>query len=102
MSRFPDQPMHVDADGVVRFIKNRAVCELYERSLAAGYGLHELAKDAARGNYTKDELSQLAQLLGYSVSGFGDLSYADPEDVARLDEQAAEVYEAYERSREEQ
>jgi hypothetical protein len=28
---------------------------------------------------------QLAQLIGYSVSGYGDLSYASDESVARAD-----------------
>lgn len=42
--------------------------------------------------FTDEERSQLAQLIGYSVSGYGDLSYA--KNVAEADEIARELYEA--------
>lgn len=35
---------------------------------------------------TREERSQFAQLTGYSVSGWGDLSYASRKDVAKADE----------------
>jgi hypothetical protein len=38
-------------------------------------------------NFTKDDRMQLAQLLGYSVSGFGDLSYVDKKIVEEADKQ---------------
>jgi len=69
------QRVHIAPDKCLRFRKNRIVDKLLEVASANGYSLNEIAIDAAAGKYTKDEQRQLAQLIGYSVSGYGDLSY---------------------------
>ena len=81
----PMQPVGVDAHGVHRFLDNRIVRELLVRSGLTGYGLNEIAVDAHRGKYNDVEQRQLAQLIGYSVSGYGDLSYVDNESCMRAD-----------------
>lgn len=85
----PMQPVVLAADGCVRFRENRIVTMLLERSSEHGreygYTLNDVAMDAANGRYTADEQMQLAQLIGYSVSGYGDLSYASRESVAKAD-----------------
>lgn len=67
----PDQPKVFDAHGVQRFKKNRLVEKLYDHAVATGLGLHELALM----DFSDADRCQFAQLIGYSVSGYGDLSY---------------------------
>lgn len=61
------QPVIQNAD-VARFKRNAIVCFLLD---AGPYDLNKLALM----NFTKADREQFAQLIGYSVSGFGDLSY---------------------------
>lgn len=83
------QPIVKTASGVVRFQENRIVSAFYE---AASNGrkldLNDIAIRAAHGEFTQAEQMQFAQLIGYSVSGFGDLSYADKAVVRRADRKA--------------
>lgn len=73
MSRHPIQPTEVDAHGVKRFKQNAIVRRLLDFSSAHGLDLNRLAAET----FDQDDRIQLAQLIGYSVSGFGDLSYVD-------------------------
>lgn len=75
--RHPDQPQEWDDEGVLRFKKNPLV-----RRMADRYGLNELAVDVRTA--TDDDWRQLAQLIGYSVSGWGSLSYVTDEDWNRV------------------
>lgn len=69
----PMQPILLDPDGCPRFKKNSAV-----EYLADG----RLNEIACRG-YSDEDMTQLAQLIGYSVAGFGDLSYVSNADYER-------------------
>ncbi len=75
-SIFPLQPVHISEDLVVRFIPNRIVEDLLDASCVHGFDMNHIALLAAKGRYTKDEQMQFAQLIGYSVDGYGSLSYA--------------------------
>jgi len=80
----PMQPIGWDGRGVVRFKRN-AIVEylLQECSERGGTDLNRIALMVARGVFSNDDQVQFAQLIGYSVMGFGDLSYV-PERVANL------------------
>jgi hypothetical protein len=65
--RFPIQPIENK-----RFVKNRIVDALLDTSTL------DLNKIACM-EFSDDERMQLAMLLGYSLGGFGDLSYVDDE-----------------------
>lgn len=65
MSKHPMQPVELRANGLVRFKENKIVAFLAEGRL------NELA---AMG-FSDEDWMQLAQLIGYSVSGYGELSY---------------------------
>ncbi|ROF70398.1 hypothetical protein BL144_00021030 [Klebsiella pneumoniae] len=75
----PMQPLVIDAYGTLRFKQNAIVRKLLDHSTAHGYGLNEIALD----EYTADEHMQLAQLIGYSLSGYGTLSYVTDESYER-------------------
>lgn len=81
--RNPNQPLVVDNHGVVRFKRNEIVNDLLEFAQQRGFGLNEIAQKT----YSREDRNQLAQLIGYSVSGWGSLSYSI--DVAELDRRAA-------------
>lgn len=80
MSKLPDQPI-VLIDGVVRFKANNIVRFLLDRG---GFDLNELA--AIDYLFTQGEWEQFYQLIGYSVSGFGDLSNVSEEARERCEE----------------
>lgn len=69
----PMQPILLDPDGRPRFKKNSAVEYLAEGRL----------NEIARRGYSDEDMTQLAQLIGYSVAGFGDLSYVSDADYER-------------------
>jgi hypothetical protein len=66
----PHQP-HVWVDGVERFRENKIVRHLVDFGRDRGCSLNDLAVM----EFSDEDRTQLAQLIGYSVSGFGDLSY---------------------------
>jgi hypothetical protein len=78
----PMQPIVFAEHGVIRFKQNAIVRHLLDYASSRGCSLNELA----RMDFSDDDRMQLAQLIGYSVSGYGDLSYASRESVERADE----------------
>jgi len=81
MSKHPMQPI-VMVGNVIRFKQNAIVRYLLDN------GGIDLNKIAVQGFSDEDQM-QFAQLIGYSVSGYGDLNYASAESVAAADEIAA-------------
>lgn len=77
----PMQPIVWAKDGCIRFLANRMVNDLYEFACPRGMGLNEMAA----GDYTQEERMQFAQLIGYSVSGYGGLSYVSDESRDKAD-----------------
>jgi hypothetical protein len=79
----------IDEQGVQRFRQNSVLDYLFQehmklfdssnpqdRERAEGYGLdlNKLAVDYHKGKFTKDDYGEIMMMLGYSVSGFCDLS----------------------------
>jgi len=80
----PMQPIEWASDGVIRFKRNAIIDWLFNTGRLDLNEIGALAGNGAHG-FTKGDQMQLAQLLGYSVSGFGDLSYASSGAVAKAD-----------------
>lgn len=74
----PMQPIILAGDGVIRFKKNKIVDDLYELGSKHGLSLN----DMVFRDYSQEDRNQFAQLIGYSVSGWGGLSYAMGVDEA--------------------
>jgi len=72
----PCQPTIIDKHGVERFRENLIVRYLLDN------GPFDMNHIAIRGFPDADQ-EQFAQLIGYSVSGFGDLSYVTDETYDR-------------------
>lgn len=87
MSDLPMQPVWRDNDGVIRFKPNGIVQYLLD---FGGIDMNLIAIMHKRdGTFTDEEMSQFAQLIGYSVSGFGDLDYVTDEQYKAAEERAA-------------
>ncbi len=69
----PIQPLALDEHGVLRFVENRIVSMLLDT-----HSTVDLNKIACM-EFTQQERTQFAQLIGYSLSGLGELSYVDDE-----------------------
>ena len=77
MKKHPMQPIEW-VDGVIGFRKNKIISDMFDA------GLIDLNK-IARLSYSDEDRMQLAQLLGYSISGFGELPYARKDVVEEAD-----------------
>ena len=66
--KHPIQPLEKDQQGTLRFKENAIVRYLLD---AGPFDLNHLAMK----QFSNEDQEQFAQLIGYSLSGFGDLSY---------------------------
>jgi hypothetical protein len=80
----PIQPIEWDGAGVIRFRGNPIVRYLLEQGT---FDLNHLAALEFKGA----DWEQFAQLIGYSVSGWGGLSYVSTETLNKADAIAHEV-----------
>ena len=78
--RHPLQPLLIDEHGTVRFKANAIVIYLLD---AGPYDMNTLALMP----WSDEDREQFAQLIGYSLSGFGDLSYVSDETFAAAQSQ---------------
>ncbi len=79
MSEHPTQPVERDEGGVLRFKKNKLVEFLYNTS-------SDTLNTLALMPFDDEDRAQFAQLIGYSVSGFGKLPYVDGADWGKIGE----------------
>ncbi|EHN8852274.1 hypothetical protein KY275_16880 [Enterobacter hormaechei] len=77
--KLPMQPLVIDAHGRLRFKENQIVRTLLDYATEHGYGLNEIARE----EFDAEDQMQLAQLIGYSLSGYGTLSYVTDESYER-------------------
>ena len=85
--RVPMQPLQQDAAGIARFRANPIVRYLLD---AGPFNLNDIA---LLPNIPQEDRAQFAQLIGYSVSGYGDLDYA-----LNVEEADAEVLKMMQRA----
>ena len=86
----PMQPVHEDAHGAHRFRKNVIVDALVDRDTERGRVYPDFPARSDGGmnwigsqGFSREDQEQLAQLVGYSVSGYHELSYVSDESAAR-------------------
>jgi len=77
----PHQPIYMDKYGTVRFKRNKIVDYLISGKVKQGIDLNDLAIM----DFPREDWEQLGQLIGYSVSGWGGLSYVSPINCAACD-----------------
>ena len=84
-TRHPIQPVQMDKNGTLRFKGNAIVRHLLDEG---GISLNDLA--VMRLSFPREDWEQFAQLIEYSLSGFGSLSYASDDTY----EAAKNMYES--------
>ena len=82
MSEHPRQPIEIDAHGVARFKRNNIVRTLLDVATMKG---HLDMNTIAVLPFSPEDRIQFAQLIGYSVSGAGDLGYMPEDFIAQCD-----------------
>lgn len=80
----PIQPLYLDENGTIRFKHNRIVSFLLD---AGPFDMNQLALM----EFSREDREQFAQLIGYSLGGFGELSYVRNKTYNRAAESAPEV-----------
>lgn len=82
MAKHPIQPIEVDDKGTPRFKQNVIVRYLLDNG---GIDMNRIAEL----DFSRDDQIQFAQLIGYSIGGFSELSYVDDDTY----EAATKVHE---------
>ena len=85
MPNHPMQPIIIDDSGTTRFKENKIVSLLLETSRL---DLNALSMMLAKDMVKQEDYTHLMQLIGYSVSGYGDLS-TSPENLVEMADQEA-------------
>ena len=90
----PMQPVHQDAHGTIRFRRNELVRVLLDRDAARGRTYPDFPARTDGGlnwiatqDFSQEDQEQLAQLIGYSVSGYHELDYVSNRSAAQASEQ---------------
>ena len=83
----PMQPLAEDKHGTMRFKENAIVMALLDHGRRTSLGLNEIAGM----DFTQDDRCQLAQLIGYSLSGYHELSYVSDEHAAEASAAAKKI-----------
>jgi hypothetical protein len=86
MKNNPMQPLCIDDNGVMRFKENKLVKYLLDAN--GVIGMNELGVFAIHAGVSRTDQEQFAQLIGYSLSGFGELSYVRDKTYAKAEEKA--------------
>ena len=83
--RHPIQPLALDDRGVLRFKRNAIVEYLLDKG---PFDMNHLAVQ----DFSNEDREQFAQLIGYSLLGFGDLNYASSETCSMAEEMSKNDY----------
>ena len=86
----PMQPLVWD-EGVIRFKRNRIVCFLLDNG---SFDMNKLWLLLGSGLFPIEDMEQFYQLIGYSVSGFGEISGFRAQVVDEADRLAGEMRES--------
>ena len=76
----PMQPIYVDGDGIVRFRRNAIVDYLHDTKV-----FNPNSISAILSRFPIEDVEQFWQMLGPSVSGYGDLSFIRKETIKAAD-----------------
>ena len=74
-AKHPMQPLIIDIKGVIRFKPNAIVQYFLDRDREAGPGNSGGLNRIPLLPFSKEDREQFAQLIGYSLEGYGELDY---------------------------
>ncbi len=73
--RNPMQPVQL-VNNVMRFKRNAIVDDLLDFATPKGFDMNHIV---GSGKYSQDDMEQFAQLIGFSIDGFHEISYVSDE-----------------------
>ena len=82
--KHPNQPLIKDKHRTVRFKRNRIV--EYLLNVCTAEGIADMNKLAVI-DFPREDRVQFAQLIGYSLRGFGELNYVTNKDYKSAEQQ---------------
>ncbi len=88
------QPVVWDGAGVIRFMANPIVRFMVDWGREHGMSLNDLTMLSHSAGWTKADWSHFSQLHGYSVSGWGDLSYGSDDEWQEAEKRSAALLRA--------
>lgn len=105
----PMQPIEFAADGVIRFRQNRIVDDLLDFAHAQSgvvgitspykkFTMTDIAIGVHEKRYTREEYEQFRQLIGYSVSRYGECDLVSKASIAEADAIGGKVWRDAERA----
>lgn len=86
-AKLPLQPLYIDKHKVVRFRENKVLEALREAAAQRGFTLNDLAVM----DLPREDWQQFAQLIGYSLSGYSELSYVTDKAYERAAKAAPKI-----------
>lgn len=81
--KMPNQPLYKDEHGRARFVHNPLVEYMLEEG---SIDMNKLARWCGENQIDPEYQAQFAQLIGYSLDGWGTLSYVTDEKWASVEE----------------
>lgn len=96
--RQPVQPLTVTEHGTTRFQENKIVRYMLDLCTEKGiFDLNDIGRLGCEGFFNQADQEQFAQLIGYSLSGFGELNYVSDHTYDRAEN--SESYRIIQRAR---
>lgn len=84
-NELPMQPVYKDEHGVIRFRENKVVRYMLDQGNIDMNHLYRVFSMDWEKN--RKDMEQFAQLIGYSINGYADLSYVSDEAYSKAQEQ---------------
>jgi hypothetical protein len=81
----PIQPLYRDINGTIRFRENAIVRHMLDM------GFIDMNRIACLTNISQEDREQFAQLIGYSLGGFGELPYVSDETYGAAERMADNI-----------
>lgn len=89
----PSQPVEL-IDGVIRFKRNKIVDWMLDTGMQRNlFDLNSISSMTQKGMFDMDDYDQLMQLIGYSVSGYWDLSCSNKDRARRAQKKGMKLVE---------
>lgn len=91
----PTQPIGFDESGVIRFKRNAIVRAMFDEQHILN--MNEIVIRLQQGHFSKADYTQFIQLIGYPVSGAGELDGFDRKVIGVADKEAEKIWKASEK-----
>ncbi len=89
MPKHPMQDIITDEQNVIRFRQNDIIRYLIDNG---SFDLNKICILCNEKGFSNEDQEQLAQLIGYSISGYSDLSYVSDKSYNKAERRAGKMF----------